>query len=66
MKHAIKTNKYKVDFKILPLLIEIVNSFLESKEKKKLALECLLNSYQVSPQYIGNKTMNMVDLVFNQ
>ena len=66
MKHAIKTNKYKVDFKILPLLIEIVNSFLESKEKKKLALECLLNSYQVSPQYIGNETMNMVDLVFNQ
>ena len=39
MKHAIRINEYTVEFKVLPLLIEIVNNFMESKERKKLALE---------------------------
>ena len=66
MKDAIKINAYKIDFKVIPLLIQIVSNFMEKDEKKKLALEWLLYSYKISPEYVRDDTIEMVNQILDQ
>ena len=66
MKDAIKINAYKIDFKVIPLLIQIVTNFMEKDEKKKLALECLFYSYEISPEYVRDDTIEMVNQILDQ